>query len=253
MLRLVPATAPVAISGGAHATSARGRRQTVVLGVALAPATMLMLPRLGLRCRPRRHPSLSWRVGRDSELSARCTPRRCAAVRDQRRRLAASLCSVPLAETAETRHGDAHFVRTLRVSSGEVVKREGPRLHSETFALGGGWPQGTAPTTVLILPRLGLRLAHSLRHNRRYVHFRPNTGTRCAGPPVLGPRRLPPTHRPIRRPDEVIHNSRLCPRKRRACHGVCFPDLALVGHAKRGRHRASLAGSLEAIRLILRG
>jgi len=37
------------------------------------------------------------------------------------------------------------------------------------------------------------------------------------------------SRRPIRRPDEVRHNSVLCPRKRRACHRACIPDLALVG------------------------
>jgi hypothetical protein len=84
VLRLVPATSPVAVGDGAHATSARMRRQTVLL---------LHCGSLWLRCSCLRvwasalplcaaH-RLSWRMGRDSELSVRCTPLRCAAVRDQ--------------------------------------------------------------------------------------------------------------------------------------------------------------------------
>jgi hypothetical protein len=114
VLRLVPATSPVAVRGGAGATSARCADRLRALACQFAPATMLMLARLCLRhhCHAKRR-RRSWRVGRDSELSVRGTPLRCAAVRDQPRGLAASLRSVLLPETSETRQGDAHYVRAL--------------------------------------------------------------------------------------------------------------------------------------------
>ena len=93
-----------------------------------------------------------------------------------------------------------------------------------------------------------VRLRFALLPGRGTTHVifkaAPKTGFRKRTLRFGGPRRLPASAR-ARRPGSLRYNMLLCHLRRLHCHGVCYPDLALVRRpgGQCGTHHASLPAS----------
>ena len=116
------------------------------------------------------------------------------------------------------------------------------------FAPFGGWHEGSAGCYDARSYRRCASghpaLLTPIKHKGSYVLCRPIAGTRSAGPPATGSRRLPPAPPPHPAARFTKHNWALCSIGRIICHAHCCSRPRI----RRGSARASLAGSLHAIR-----
>ena len=86
------------------------------------------------------------------------------------------------------------------------------------------------------------------RHKSYYTQSRPITGTRFAGPPVMGSPPSPRAARPTAR--FIEYNSVLCPDRLLHCHAHCYPGPRIRPGSARASSQASFTPKRRSARFV---
>ena len=167
----------------------------------------------------------------DSGTSIRCTPLRSTATPDLEttktlaRASAVSLRSVPQLEAVGDRQADSDARRLARFAYRvEANKRNRDRANRPRSVRRDGMKDRPS-ATMLVPARLGTWPCSALSNTRAVMSScLPIAGTRCAGPPATGPRRLPPAPPSHPAARFTKHNRALCSKGSLACHAHCCAD-----------------------------